>query len=247
MRRVVPGSVKVTGMNSRHDSSALVDDELDVLAALVPLANQRVIELGCGAAALARSLLKRFPSARVTGLEVDARQHAANLASPQPGLTFVAAGAQAIPFGDADFDLALMLKSLHHVPQALMDQALGEAARVVRPGGHLYVSEPVYDGPFNDVIKVFNDEGVVRAAAQAAVDRALAGGKWSAAGERRFDMPVHFADFADFERRMMRPTFADHRLDETKIARTRAAFEPSCGPAGADFLRPMHVRLLRRV
>jgi ubiquinone/menaquinone biosynthesis C-methylase UbiE len=28
----------------------------------------------------------------------------------------------------------------------LMAQALAEAARVLRPGGHLYVSEPVYDG-----------------------------------------------------------------------------------------------------
>jgi SAM-dependent methyltransferase len=233
-------------MNQRHDPSVLVDDELDVLAALVPLAGQDIIELGCGAAALARSLLKKYPSSRVTGLEVDEHQHAANLAAPQAGLTFVAAGAQSIPFGDATFDLALMLKSLHHVPLALMDQALAEAARVVRAGGHLYVSEPVYAGPFNDVIKVFNDEGVVRAAAQAAVDRALGSGKWTAAGERRFDMPVHFADFADFERRMMRPTFVDHRLDDAKIARTRAVFDAHCGPAGADFVRPMHVRLLRR-
>jgi hypothetical protein len=27
----------------------------------------------------------------------------------------------------------------------------------------------------------------------------------------------------------------------------RAAFEPHCGPDGAHFQRPMHVRLLRRL
>ena len=233
----------------RPDASSplLIDDELDVLADLVPLAGQHIVELGCGAAQLSRALLARHADSRVTGLEIDERQHAKNLAAPQAGLTFIAAGAQAIPFPDAHFDLAMMLKSLHHVPVPLMAQALGEVARVVRPGGHLYVSEPVYGGAFNEVIRVFNDEGVVRAAAQAALDDALDTGVWNQVAERRFEMPVRFRDFAEFEQRMMRPTFADHRIDETKLATTRAAFEPHVGSAGARFNRPMHVRLLRRL
>lgn len=224
----------------------LIHDELTVLADLVPLDHQRIIELGCGAARLARTLLQRHPDSRVTGLEVDARQHAKNRADPQPGLTFIAAGAEAIPLPDAAFDLALMLKSLHHVPLPLMGRALDEVARVLRPGGHLYVSEPVYDGALNEIVRLYNDEGVVRAAAQAAVDAALTTGRWQPVAERRFDMPVRWRDFAEFEQRMMRPTFADHRLDDAKIARVRAAFEPHVGPDGAHFTRPMHVRLLRR-
>lgn len=224
----------------------LIDDELDVLHRLVPLQAQAVIELGCGAARLARDLLRRHPGCHVTGLEVDQRQHAKNLAEPQPGLVFIEAGAQAVPLPDASFDLALMLKSLHHVPLALLDTALDEVHRVLRPGGGLYVSEPVYDGPLNEIVRLYNDEGVVRAEAQAALDRALARGRWTAAAEQRFEMPVRFADFDDFERRMMRPTFADHRLDDAKIATVRAAFEPHQGPDGARFTRPMHVRLLRR-
>ncbi len=225
----------------------LVDDELEVLADLVPLAGQRIVELGCGAAQLSRALLARHADSRVTALEVDERQHAKNLAAPEAGMEFVAAGAQAIPFPDASFDLALMLKSLHHVPMPLLAQALGEVARVLRPGAHLYVSEPVYGGALNEVIRVFNDEGVVRAAAQAALDEALRSGAWAQAAERRFEMPVRFRDFADFEQRLMRPTFADHRLDEDKLAATRAVFQPHLGPDGARFTRPMHVRLLRRL
>lgn len=228
------------------DTLPLIDDELDVLDALVPLAGQAIIELGCGAARLARSLLERYPDSRVTGLEVDERQHAKNLAAPQAGLHFVAGGAQAIPFPDASFDLALMLKSLHHVPMPLLAQALREAARVLRRGGHLYVSEPVYAGPLNEIVRLFNDEGVVRAAAQAALDEALRGGSWEQVAERRFETPVAFRDFADFEQRMMRPTYADHRIDDTKLAQVGAAFAPHCGPDGARFTRPMHVRLLRR-
>ncbi len=233
-------------MTQATSTSPLIDDELDVLAELVPLARQRIVELGCGAANLSRALLARHADSSVTGLEVDARQHAKNLAAPQPGLEFVAAGAQAIPFPDASFDLALMLKSLHHVPLPLLAQALGEAARVLRPGGHLYVSEPVYAGALNDVIRIYNDEGVVRAAAQAALDEALHTGLWTQVAERRFGMPVRFRDFADFEQRMMRPTYADHRIDEDKVAAVRAVYEPHQGPDGARFTRLMHVRLLRR-
>lgn len=96
-------------MKPQHRTDALVDDELDVLAGLVPIAGRDIVELGCGAAGLARSLLARHPDSQLTGLEVDERQHAKNLASLQPGLHFFAGGAQAIPFPDASFDLALML------------------------------------------------------------------------------------------------------------------------------------------
>jgi ubiquinone/menaquinone biosynthesis C-methylase UbiE len=233
-------------MKTDQHIDALVDDELDVLASLVPVAGQDIIELGCGAAGLARSLLARHPDSRITGLEVDERQHAKNLASPQPGLHFVAGGAQAIPFADASFDLTLMLKSLHHVPMPLLSQALGEVARVLRPRGFLYVSEPVYGGPFNELIRLFNDEGIVRASAQAAVDAALRTGRWEQVAERFFEMPVRFKDFADFEQRMMRPTFADHRIDDAKLAEVAAAFAPHMKADGARFTRPMHVRVLRK-
>ena len=224
----------------------LVDDELDLLAELVPVEGRDLIELGCGAAKLARTLLERCPESRVTGLEVDQRQHAKNLASPQSGLTFIAAGAQAIPLPDASFDAALMLKSLHHVPLPLMAQALGEIARVLRPHGMLYVSEPVYAGALNDVVRIYNDEGAVRAAAQAALDAALRTRAWEQVAERFFEMPANFADFSDFEQRMMHPTFVDHRIDDAKRAQVAAAFAPHMTPGGARFTRPMHVRVLRK-
>ncbi|WP_334136140.1 globin domain-containing protein, partial [Tepidimonas sp.] len=230
------------------DRLPLIDDELDVLASLVPLAGTRLIELGCGPARLARTLVQRYPGSHVVGLEVDAVQHARNLAQPQAGLTFVAAGAEAIPFPDAHFDGALMLKSLHHVPLVAMDAALQEVARVVRPGGWLYVSEPIYGGALNEIVRLYNDEGKVRAAAQAALDRAVARGHpWQALAQRRFAQPVRYRDWADFAQRMLYPTFADHRITPELAERVRAAFEPHLGPDGATFVRPMHVRLLRRV
>lgn len=224
----------------------LVNDELTVLAECAPLAGARIIELGCGAAGLSRKLLAAYPDARVVGLEVDERQHAKNLAAPAERLSFVQAGAQAIPFPDAGFDLALMLKSLHHVPLALMDAALAEVARVLKPGGLLYVSEPVFAGDLNEIIRVFNDEELVRAAAQAALRRAEAGPLWEPAGEVRFEMPVRYADVDDFERRHLDVTFAERSLDDAARAELRRRFARHMTPEGARFRRPMRVNLLRR-
>lgn len=229
------------------DQLPICHDELDMLAELVPLQAQNTIELGCGSARLASALVERWPLCHATGLEVDAVQHAKNLARPQPGLSFVAAGAQAVPFPDASFDLALMLKSLHHVPMESMDMALAKVARVLRPGGYFYVSEPIYGGALNALVRIYNDEGVVRPAAQAALDRALENGvDWEAAGERRVAQPVHFANFDDFAQRMMYPSFADHHIDGDLLSQARAAYAPHQGANGAAFVRPLHVRVLRR-
>ncbi len=224
----------------------LIKDELTFLAGLVALESLDIIELGCGKADMARELLRRYPDARVTGLEVDQVQHAKNRANPQAGLTFVAAGAQAIPFAQARFDLAVMLKSLHHIPQALMKQALDDIARVLKPGGLLYVSEPVFAGSLNDISRLYNDEEVVRGYAQQALDEALLNGKWVQVAQERFDMPAYYKNFEDFEIRNMRPSFAEHKIDDIKLAQVKAVFDPYCGENGVTFDKPQHVRLLKR-
>jgi len=163
-----------------------------------------------------------------------------------PIIEFVLAGAQDIPSAPDRFDLALMLKSLHHVPGPLMGTALREARRVLKPGGSLYVSEPVFAGALNEVIRLFHDEQAVRQAAQDALRAALQAGDWELVAHTCFDTPVAFRDFADFEQRIVHATFADHRLDEATRAQVRRAFEAHLGPGGARFLRPMRVHLLRK-
>lgn len=225
----------------------LIVDELDLLQALVDLDQHRVIvELGCGAAQLSRQLLARYPSSEVTGLEVDQRQHAKNLQNPQQRLHFVAAGAQAIPFEAERFELALMLKSLHHVLLDQMHLALAEVHRVLKPKGLLYISEPVFAGAYNEVIRLFNDEERVRGAALREIQQAVASGAWEQVSETLFEIPVHYRDFAEFEARMIGVTYADHQLDAVTLQAVRERFEPHMTTAGAHFVRPMRVNLLRK-
>lgn len=229
------------------DDLPVVDHEIKVLNEMVPLSGLQLVELGCGDAAFSRTLVSRFANCRVVGLEVDLRQHQKNLLTPQDGLTFVHAGAQSIPFGDEVFDVAMMLKSLHHVPVSLMHQALNEAARVVKPGGYLYVSEPIYGGVFNDVLKLFHDEGEVRQAAQQALDEVQAENKaWTQVAQRRFKTMSLFPSFEDFEKRLIRVTYAEHSLDDETLAKVKKAFDAHMAADGATFSRPMHVRLFKR-
>ena len=226
----------------------LITNEFDLLQSLVELdQHPRIIELGCGAAELSRQLLARCPACEVTGLEVDKRQHAKNLLNPEQRLHFIQAGAQAIPFEAERFDVALMLKSLHHVLLDQLSQALAEVHRVLRPKGLLYVSEPVFAGALNEVMRLFHDEERVRAAALRAVQDAVSsGGAWEQVTETFFDMPVHYRDFADFEQRMISVTYVNHRLDPSILQAVRARFEPHMTADGAHFVRPMRVNLLRK-
>ncbi len=228
-------------------STLQISDELDLLQTLVDLdQHPRIIELGCGAAELSRKLLARRPGCEITALEVDERQNAKNLFEPMQRLHFVPAGAQSIPFPAEAFDLALMLKSLHHVPLDQMAQALSEVHRVLRPGGLLYVSEPVFAGALNEVMRLFNDEEQVRAAAQRAVQAAVRSGAWEQLSETLFEMPVHYRDFAEFERRMIGVTYLTHSFDATTLQAVQARFEPHMTLDGAHFVRPMRVNLLRK-
>ena len=223
-----------------------LSDELAVLRRLVPLQAQHIIELGCGAAAFSRRLLAQHPACSVLALEVDQTQLAANLAAPPtPGLRFIGAGAEAVPCADASCDLALMLKSLHHVPLPLLDQALAEVRRVLRPGGYLYVSEPVFAGTLNEINRLFNDEEAVRLAAYQALQRAVASGGWRQVAESHFLMPSRFADFDDYERRQTSVTFAERRWTPALRESVRQRFEALRPPAGQPFLRPMRVNLLQ--
>lgn len=222
-----------------------VTDEIDYLGLLVPLRGARVLEVGCGEGVFSRKLLARSLVASITALEADEAIHDRNVSGgPLSGLTFLRARAESIPELGESFDLAVMLKSMHHIPVRLMDLALTEISRVLTPGGHLYVSEPVSAGPFNEIMRLFHDEKEERAAAYAAIRRAGNSGMWEPEREEVFRVALEFRDFADFLQRMVYG--AGLAIPNSVEPEVRRRFESVATPSGVRFVREMRINLLRK-
>jgi ubiquinone/menaquinone biosynthesis C-methylase UbiE len=225
----------------------IVKDEAAFLASLVPLEGATLLELGCGKAEFTRRLLARTQVKAVTALEVDRIQHQLNLASPQdPRLTFGYGGAEQIPFGDRSFDGVMMMKSLHHVPVRSMARAFEEIRRVLKPGGWAYISEPLYAGPLNDIIRLFHDEGAVRAAAYEAILAAGRDGLLHPVSEHCFEMPRHYTGYDDFVAKHVETTHSQKSYPAEVAAEVRRRLDAHMTPQGADFMSPMRISLLRR-
>lgn len=221
-------------------------DEQEIIDRL-PLDGARVLELGCGKAEKTRKLAESGRVASILALEVDTIQHEKNLrVDDLPKVCFALGGAEAIPADSGSFDIVFMFKSLHHVPVALMDRALEEIRRVLAPGGLAYLSEPVFAGDYNEILRLFHDEEQVRAAAFAAIRRCVDAGRMELADELFFDTRLRYRDFADFEEKVLRVTHTEHRLSPELREQVRAKFLARMNGDGAQFLIPMRVDLLRK-
>ena len=112
------------------------------LAAHRPLEGARVLDVGCQTGGLVIAMASR--GADVTGVDVDAtlleaakiraRCHCANTAR------FIVSKAESLPFPSASFDVVTFVDVIEHVENA--DAALAEMARVLAPGGVLFLQGP---------------------------------------------------------------------------------------------------------
>ncbi|MBN1137731.1 MAG: methyltransferase domain-containing protein [Anaerolineae bacterium] len=99
--------------------------------------SERVLDVGCGSGDLLRGMARQRPDwATLVGFDLSPgmANRAADLAQGLPARFFVG-DAQALPFPDALFDVVMARHVLFYVPD--IDQAVAEAARVLRPGGRL--------------------------------------------------------------------------------------------------------------
>lgn len=230
-------------MSDQNVSRAVSEDI--ILDELLHLEGAAVLELGCGKADKTRVVARK--AASVLALEVDEIQLAKNLAiTDLSNVRFAHGGAEKIPAADSVFDIVLMFKSLHHVPTALMDGAFEEIQRVLKPGGVAYISEPVYAGDFNEVLKLFHDEKVVREAAFAAARRAVSSGRLALVTQNFFLQPMRFENFAQYEEQILKVTHTEHKLSAETHAKVREKFNSYMTHEGALFRMPIRVDVLKK-
>jgi ubiquinone/menaquinone biosynthesis C-methylase UbiE len=221
--------------------------ESDIYNRLLALDGKHILELGCGSADITRDIATTGEQRSITALEVDEVAHDRNLQiTDLPNVTFVLAGAQDIPLEDESVDIVFMFKSLHHVPLEMMEPSMREIRRVLKTGGLAYISEPVFAGDFNEVLRLFHDEEKVRQAAFDTIRRSVDDGLFELVTQTFFNSPMRFENFQEFENNTIRATHSDHDLDDDLYERVKRRFAQHVGEDGAHFLMPIRVDLLRK-
>ncbi len=147
-----------------------VTTDLDVLDQCLKLADQFVIDAGCGNMHLSKALADR--GAHVLAIDPDPIQAEKNRqAKTIANVGFAETGADQIPVENQSVDGVVFSYSLHHVPSDLYPQVFSECLRILKPDGFLYIIEPVASGDLNEVMRLFHDEAQVRAQAQLAIEK----------------------------------------------------------------------------
>lgn len=218
---------------------------LDVLNRLLDPSGKVMIDVGCGDGGLCRRLAEA--GANMTGLEIDADKVAKAEAKDPDGLaTYRVALGESLPFEDGTLDAVLFFNSLHHVPVDSMDQALSEALRILKPGGIVCAVEPVAEGPHFEMMQPIHDETIVRAEAQAALDRFV-----PKAASHQATGYVSQSRYRDADQVLAKLVAIDPgrkaQVDEKGPA-LAAAFDElgETGPKGVSFDQPMLARLLTK-
>ncbi|MGQ9625434.1 MAG: methyltransferase domain-containing protein [Anaerolineae bacterium] len=114
---------------------------LELVRRHVSLEGRRVLDLGCGVG-MYTAAFRRYTHS-VYGLEIDFSR-AQEAAEKSAGV--VLAQAEELPFAGASFDVVFSHEVLEHVRDDRA--AVREAARVLRPGGHLVIFVPNRWYPF---------------------------------------------------------------------------------------------------
>ena len=110
---------------------------------------QRLLDVGCGFGGTIQQINAGNSGMHLTGLNIDARQLAAAETQTEAAngnhIAWVEGDACQLPFEDNSFDRVLAVECAFHFPSR--ERFLAEAARVLKPGGYLAVSDFVATMP----------------------------------------------------------------------------------------------------
>lgn len=115
-----------------------------VVALLALRPGERLLDVGCGSGTQLLAARRQHSAVEAVGVDIDARiLGIARRKAARTGLPvwLVRAGAQALPFPDGCFDVAVSTLTFHHLPTDAKRRVLQEVHRVLRPDGRFLVAD----------------------------------------------------------------------------------------------------------
>lgn len=123
---------------------------LAILERYVNLHGAVVLDAGCGTGR--NSVLCAEAGSLVTGIDIDLQAldvARARCEEHQVTVDFSPADVLNLPFNPSSFDIIISHGVLEHIPGSLHGRAISEMARVLRPGGLLFIMTPNRLSPFD--------------------------------------------------------------------------------------------------
>jgi ubiquinone/menaquinone biosynthesis C-methylase UbiE len=157
----------LTPMNQGSSQRSWWDDSFSrLLFDAIPLDTEQLVEVDCGLAAAAHSLLPSLPNGRYLGLDftperlAEAKKQMLG-AHIEPRVDLRLGPATSIPVEESSCDIVLSIMSLQHNPD--VPAVLEEAKRALKPGGRFVAVEPdnlgqrfYFDGVLEEINRVIH-------------------------------------------------------------------------------------------
>ena len=105
---------------------------------------ERILDFGCGTAALSMLAKETHPEAEVTGVDVDdkvLRIAGSKVAGFEQQIELVEYDGTSLPFEDNSFDKVISSLVFHHLTAPQKRNALSEIVRVLKPTGELHIAD----------------------------------------------------------------------------------------------------------
>jgi len=206
-----------------------INNELEALSHFDSFKDKIVIDVGCGTGDLVRELTSR--GATVAGIDTQEMIEKAKQVSKVGDETYLEARGESLPFEDNYADIIIFFASLHHVPEGMLNQALKEAHRVLKPSGIVFCLEPVgQPGSYFEILSLLEDERDIQINAYEAIKNARTIGlinqeEYMVYIERSYEDYIKLINI-----------FVDNETIKNKcLARAKKITEKSSIEAGIDF------------